>query len=344
MEIQGYVLKFTADGYAPFVSRAIATNEGNVELDVTLHRAASTTVTVFQPDNQPSAGDDVGFVTQDGNLRLKGTGLVAYDPNVPPIVHTAENGTFELPPDDSITRVIIAGQDGFADVDPSQLTGNAKIYLQPWGNLEVACADADGQPIVARTYRVLFGDSNDRGVVFDMGTTDAQTDAHGEFTISNLPPGTRELARTYIRTEGESISMTFGERMPIEIKPGDTTTLNLGASNYVVTAHLQWPAGVQRQLQWHLNALLQPTLRNQAGARSLPADINSDGTFNVDDVRPGKYQLSVTVSEPPPSTPGSTLYWKSLFHGAVLFTAPSDPATGKMDAGVITLQAAPIQR
>src|SRR3569833_414016 len=35
----GYGIKITADGYAPFVSRIIGANEGNVQLDVKLHPA-----------------------------------------------------------------------------------------------------------------------------------------------------------------------------------------------------------------------------------------------------------------------------------------------------------------
>ena len=44
----GYMLKFIADGYAPFVSRAIGPDEGDVQLDVVLHRAVATVVTVQQ--------------------------------------------------------------------------------------------------------------------------------------------------------------------------------------------------------------------------------------------------------------------------------------------------------
>ena len=55
MKNQGYILKFIADGYAPFISRVIGPDEGDVELNVTLHRAATTSVTVYDPDNRPAS-------------------------------------------------------------------------------------------------------------------------------------------------------------------------------------------------------------------------------------------------------------------------------------------------
>ena len=58
----GYVLKFTADGHMPLISRVIGPEEGEVELNVSLQPAAAVTVSVLNPDGRPATGTDIGLV------------------------------------------------------------------------------------------------------------------------------------------------------------------------------------------------------------------------------------------------------------------------------------------
>ena len=48
-------------GYAPFVTREVGPDEGNVQLDIALSPAPSTSVTVLSRDGQPAANADVGL-------------------------------------------------------------------------------------------------------------------------------------------------------------------------------------------------------------------------------------------------------------------------------------------
>src|SRR5258706_4847756 len=65
-----YILKFEAEGYSPFVSRAIGADEGEVRLEVALKPATAQIVTVLQPDGNPAVDADIGLVMPGSQLNL----------------------------------------------------------------------------------------------------------------------------------------------------------------------------------------------------------------------------------------------------------------------------------
>jgi hypothetical protein len=67
--------KFEAEGYAPVVSREVQPDAGEVQLDIKMRLAASTTVTVLLPDGAPVTNADIGLVKPGGNLMVVQGGL-----------------------------------------------------------------------------------------------------------------------------------------------------------------------------------------------------------------------------------------------------------------------------
>ena len=365
----GYMLKFMAEGYAPFVSRAIGPDEGNVQLDVVLHRAVATIVTVRKPDGQPAGNADVGLVSPGARLWL-GRGGFNHQ-NVQSggsLMRTDANGTFELTPDDSITRVIVACPDGFAEAVPAALAASPVMQLQPWGQLQVIY-NSGGKPAAGREYQLELGGGSSETVAFDSGMARVKTDEQGQFSLSQLPPGRHQLIRIYVQPEtGNITSWMRGDKTPFEIRPGEVTTLNLGTSNCTVTARLKWPVGVQRQSQWRINAFLHTPMpvippeimTNETSraaflqtdefetawqnARSYPANINGDDTVSMDEVQAGDYRLEVWVYEKPKgsSPPGVIVQHANLFQGATNVTIPADPSSGNSRRGTIELQTVPV--
>ena len=365
----GYILKFMADGYAPFVSRVIGADEGDVQLNVNLHRAAATLVTVNKPDGQPAGNADVGLVSPGACLSL---GLGGFNrQNVQSggsLLRTKADGTFELPPDDSITRVMVASPDGYAEAAPTALSANPVLQLQPWGQLQVACFSG-GKPAVGREYELELGGGSSDAVAFDFGMSRVKTDEQGRFLVSQLPPGRHQLIRIYLQPKiGNTTSWMNGDKTPFEIQPGVTTTLNLGASNYTVTARLQWPPGIQRQSQWQIAAFLHTpmpvippeVMTNETAraaflqtdefkaarqnTRSYQATINGDDAVSADEVRAGDYVFGVAVFEVPKGnpSPGAIVKHENLFQGTINVTIPADPPSGSLDVGVIEMQAVPV--
>jgi RNA polymerase sigma factor (sigma-70 family) len=361
----GYVLKFMADGYTPYVSRVIGANEGDVELNVTLDPARTTTVTVVKPDGQPAAFADVGLAFSGAHLKLSHGGFSRDNvQSGGTLSRTDANGTFVLEPDDSVIRVIVANPNGYGAVAPAALAANPVIQLQPWGRLEATCFSG-GQPVSGREYGLTFGDVSPEALAFDFDASRVTSDAQGKIVVEQLPPGNLKLVRHHPINHG----WMDGDKTPFEIKPGETTILTLGMSNYTVTAHLVWPQGMKRQSNWKIYAgihtpmaaippeimtnqvALKELLQTeefkaaQKNARTFQATANDDGSVSAEDVVAGEYQFSVGVLSEPDndnysSTPDASKY-KRIAQGGMNVTVPADPASGSLDIGNIELKAIP---
>jgi len=356
MENPGYVLKFMADGYLPFVSRVIAANEGDVELNVTLQAAATATVTVNKPDGRPAALVDIGLVFPGAKLGLAREGLSRkYHQTGGSLLRTDANGIFTLQPDDTLIKVVAVSPDGYGEATPAALAVNPVIQMQPWGRLE-ATVFSGGKPVAGREYGLAFADISAEALAFDFDASRVTSDAQGKIVVEQLPPGHLNLVRHYPVDHG----WMDGSKTPFDIKPGETTTLSLGNSDYTVTAHIVWPAGMQRQPDWQISAIIhtpmppfvaelrtnpaamQEVMQTpefkafQTTARTFQATVNADDTIAAEKVAPGDYELGIYVYSHPDE---KTL--NQIAMGSLKLTVPADPPSGNLDAGTVEMTAAP---
>jgi hypothetical protein len=344
------VLKFLAADYKPYISRIIRPDEGDVDLNVSLQPAVSVTVTVVNPDGQAAGAADVGLVSPGAQLTLLPGGF-AHDNGLVNVnlLRTDGQGNVVLAPDDTITRVIAATPAGYAASTPAELAAHPLLQLQPWGSLSVTCGAA-GTPPAAQYYELEMGGGLGTGVAFEPQIGQLMADAQGHISLPQLPPGHHQLRRIYpFRDDaGESGSWT-GDATAFDIRPGETTTLDLAAAKHTVTARLQWPAGLARQTQWQIRASLHT--RPWSGEMATPgggfylASVNPDDTLVMDNVPPGDYELSVFVEATAAAQlpPGYFAVGKSvqlLATGTVAVPVPSDPPIGTVDAGTVALQPA----
>jgi RNA polymerase sigma factor (sigma-70 family) len=126
----GFILKFEADGYAPVVSRVIAPEEVKAQIDVLLHPAKITLVTVLLPDGAAAASAEVGLLSPGSQLRLEAGGF-SGEGNGASLLRTDANGQFRLPADPGVTRVVAADSGGYAEATPAALVANPVLRLQP---------------------------------------------------------------------------------------------------------------------------------------------------------------------------------------------------------------------
>jgi RNA polymerase sigma factor (sigma-70 family) len=190
-----YVFKIEAEGYAPFITRPVGLDEGDVQLDAQLRAAASTVVTVTNPDGLPAANVDVGFLSPGARLYLVPGGisrsLVHSEASV---IMTDSQGHFALKPDDSVTGVVAANADGYAEATVAALASDPVIVLQPWGKLEGTVLLQKG-PTTNCTLALQFGAVRRDGVSAEFGADEAQTDTAGHFLFAQVPPGTHRLVQ-----------------------------------------------------------------------------------------------------------------------------------------------------
>jgi RNA polymerase sigma factor (sigma-70 family) len=355
----GYMLKFTADGYAPFISRVVGPDEGSVQLDVLLRPTKDLFVTVYKPDGQVAVNVDVGLAQPASHLSLFGGGISrANVQSGGTLVQTDSKGRFKLPEDSSIQRVIAYSPDGYAEATPSMLSTNSVMQMQPVGRLEVILptATASSEP---RNYTLEFGGGSPQSVAFDF-QLNLKTNVQGGFTFESLPPGKHKLVRYFPFVSETSSGWSSGDKLPFEIRPAETTTLDLGALEHTVTARLQWPAGMQRLPQWKIGAGLHTLpiipleirtneaafnayvqrpefLAARENAHSYEAKLVGENQFFVNEVQSGNYTLSVYVYEPT----GTDTQPKQIAHADIAVIVPPGQQQGPIDAGTIQLQ--PVQ-
>ena len=365
-ENRGYILKFIADGYAPFISRVIGPDEGDVELNVTLHRAATTSVTVYDPDGKPAADADIALVSPHAILRL-GQGGFVHDSLSAGLLRADASGTFVLQPDDAVTRVIAATPSGYVETTPAALSADPVLRLQPWGRLQVNCSLA-GKPVVGRRFKIILDADSMETASCYFTMAPVVTDAQGQFNILQIPPGHHDLTRQVpIPANPGGDAWMDGSKTTFEVRPGETTTLYVGTNNYTITAKVQWPPGFLKKPEWQVITSLQtslpvvpPEIRANKTAyvafthtaefktalkniQRYQPTFNTDDTLSVDEVQPGDYELSVGIYSAPGTdityySGGQSVGLKRIVQGGVHVTVPADPPSGNLDAGVIELK------
>jgi len=360
-------LKFDAEGYAPSVRRVVRSDEGEVQFDVALRPAASVTVTVLLPDGNPAVNADVGLVSPGARLRVQPGGLARGNmyPTGESAPTTDDRGRFVLPPDDDVTAVIVASQNGYAEATRAALAAEPIIRLQPWGRIEGTFLSG-GRGATGRAVQLLYGPDSvmHNTILADLFAYQEKTDNDGRFVFAQVPPGKHRVAPQLSSALGRGRGFRVLPRMSVavEVRPGQTTTVTLGNSNYTVTARLRWPAELKRDPNWGVHLSLyspipdlpdelrndpealatwraQPEIAAAYALRLAPPEFSeeADGTFVADNVPPGGYELIASASEMP-ATRGDEP--KLRASARVPVTVPADPPTGTLDLGEIVLQPA----
>jgi len=293
--------KFEAEGYAPFVTRFVRADEGEVTFDIMLLPAASKTVTVLSPDGRPAAKADIGLDMPGTGLTLSPGALWHTRPQASiNVSKTDDQGRVALPPDDSVVRVIAVNEDGYGEAAPAALAAQPTLRLQLWGRLEGDYL-VGGNPAPGRVL-VLANIKNRESLELDRTDYSATTDADGHFSFAKVPPGQFQLFSTNV-----------------VVRSGQTTTVTLRAN--AVSVRLRWPDELPRQANWPVGVY--------CSAGSFKE--TTEGIWTAE-LPAGDYKAQVRVT-------GQRLT-ELLLQGEASFTVPGNPVSGTLDLGEILLEKA----
>lgn len=355
----GYVFKFEAEGYSPFVTRVFRPDEGEVEFAVKLQPAETVTVTVLLPNGQPAARCDVGFVSPGANLTLLPSGIErGYGGGA---VLTADAaGRFRLPPDDTVAAVVAAHPEGFALVPRAILETEPVLRLQPWARVEGRIWRR-GKPAAGRELTLSFFDVETlTAIPLDFESYRVVSDARGEFQFDKVPPGRLSLVELIpFETSDPQPGKDWSIR-PLETlqaRPGQTAFVEVGKDGRAVRLRLRGPQGTapdagetftfatiitptplppaevrndaQALAAWHRRPEIQAALM---AARHWPLKRVADGTWEAEDMAPGQYVIRAGY----PSAAGAA--YPTLFEAPVV--VPAGDAAETLDLGEIALQPA----
>jgi RNA polymerase sigma factor (sigma-70 family) len=234
-ENPGYLFKFEAQGYAPFVTRIVKPAEGSVHFDIKLAPAAPIEITVISSDQRVAAGVDVGLVSEGAELKLTPGGISSRTVSSgveTALFQTDDQGHFTLPPDPAISTVVLASPSGYAQATPSELAANPVIQLEPWGRVEGTFM-INGKLCPNRTVSIGFGQSGDLETIScDWDAFKASTDAQGRFTIPMAPPGNHEMTLIAISTNDiGQITTSVPSLQPVKIAPGTNTVIAIDTAD-----------------------------------------------------------------------------------------------------------------
>jgi RNA polymerase sigma factor (sigma-70 family) len=333
----GYVLRFEAEGYAPFISRTILPDESHANLDVKLRASTSNAVVVLFPDGRPAVDADVALVSATASLRLTTDGFsrrIVFDRGA--LLTTDAKGRFTYIPDERHLRIIAVHPLGYAEATPPQLHAEPVLRLQPWGRLE-GTLTSNGKPVSAQRLSLDLAVGHLSSVSLDSETFEATTDNEGRFTFPKVPPTSLRLQRIE-----QSPGDNSWAHMPLEgvdVGPGRTKTLRLESRDRTFVLQLYWPDGVNPDPKWHIHVTLQKPI-----AEAPPGPLHgtsmriyflrptSDGSYEAKDVLPGEYRVHTRVLSQ--QVPGGPARLEAVGNASV--TVP-DAESGVIEIGDLEL-------
>jgi hypothetical protein len=289
---------------------------------------------VVDPNGRPVARaqvalstEKIGVVIHDGVLEPWRTS----DAEKGPIVETDIQGRFRFegkPPEDF--NVIAAHETGFALTTSDDLRKNREIRLEKWGRIEGQLARGrhalENQIWMSGLPNVTWL-KHKREFRYQ-----THADAAGRFTFDHVPAGWFEVG--YLTKTGDIFSSPTS-RTPVVVKAGQTTQMKLGGEGRPVVGRFVPPAGYSgpvyfggglRSLETARPEPPRPANYNQMAKREQQEwlkkwwqspqsqaysdriwqnpdwrhyafRIQEDGTFRIEDVIPGQYDLAVWLEE-----------------------------------------------
>jgi thiol-disulfide isomerase/thioredoxin len=335
-----------ADGYLPAVSQAFAYS-GWFTNDFELKKGNGFAGTVNLPDGKPAAGIQVALLTGEYTMlkdaQLTGAGSNPGEKNV---VTTDAEGKFALPLAYG-TEAVAVGPPGYAEAKLDELSGNLALTLQPWGRIEGTVRN--GRKPAANTSVMIVATTGggNMHLTYDFDSYRTQTDDKGRFVLTNVPPGKRFLVRLYPMDFNHGWSWSHIE--PLEVKSGAVTHVDYGGKGRTIVGKVvssdpariaDWNSGIHNfgtqtpkppapfKTMAEAEAWNNSPEVKQASAqhRYYAIQFNADGSFHIDDVPPGKYDLRLQFNEPDP---------RNFMNGALIGSLKLEVEVPEMPNGLV---------
>ncbi|UCC99225.1 MAG: redoxin domain-containing protein [Phycisphaerales bacterium] len=271
------------------------------------------------------SSEKIGVLVSDGKLRPMHGNIESR------IVQTDSKGVFILgqQPAGSFD-LIVAHDKGFASIGSDEFINSNDIRLQPWGRIEGQLAEgrrAAGNKIWMAGLPNSTWFLHEREYRYE-----TQCDTDGRFVFEKVPAGWFE-AGYLIRTGEMGASIT--SRTPVEVKSDETAKITLGGSGRPVIGSFVPPEGYAKpiyfgnglrslittrpdeprprnyermtkreQQQWRAQwrksdeyKLYRDSYWHDPNWRQYTFRINDDGSFRIEDVIAGKYDVTVWIEE-----------------------------------------------
>jgi hypothetical protein len=322
--------RIESEGYLPAESRGFQITEGTVTYDFRLTRGKVPTRpaisgVILLPNGRPAAGVEVALASKTSGPDVRNGRVSARDKQ--PIVRTGPDGSFRFPPQIEESVVMAFHDQGYADSDETDLAASPSrtLKLREWGRIEgtlrVGTKPATEEQVVLNPKR-----SNLERFSRIFFRYEAKTDRLGRFVFDRVMPGPANISRGIATAPHQ---MGFGPWQAVEVAPGETAKVRIGGMGRPVIGRFTRPAESELPIDWthtrhrfQLKPPPEPQLRGatkeerlkeyqkwittdegkafeawQKDCRFYAFRIETDGSFRVDDVTAGTYELIVSALE-----------------------------------------------
>ena len=313
-------IRFEADGYTPEISEPLNPNALGLTYAMELAKEDPNEAihgVVLLPDGTPGASVQVALGTTEKNVSV-GRGKILQGDNSN-VATTSKSGGFSFPPTVGARTIIAVNALGFGRVDVSGTNQDAVvIQIQPWGRIE-GVLKLKYHSVAGQELALLSPANLSR--TFALNAFSTKSDDAGNFVFEQAPAGDFDVYLV------PGIGLSLSHQTRIHIAPAATTKVQIGGTGATVTGRfalsdLTRKVDWSKQLKFRSIATKMPELpvpndlnanerrkwieaywqspeglARDATMRSYPLDVAPDGSFTVEDVPPGTYVLSVTLSD-----------------------------------------------
>ncbi|MDO8303841.1 MAG: redoxin domain-containing protein, partial [Sedimentisphaerales bacterium] len=236
----GHLVRIDAEGYLPAESRVFESNEGSVTYDFRLKKGSGPNGIVYDTNGLPAEGAKIYVVMPNKGLSFD-SGRPTNQPQDNEWAVTNEDGAFSFKGllEDSLYKLVILHDEGFAEVSKEQWLKDPNIALQKWGRVEGTLHS--GLKLAANQGVYFYStDTQDNPEHLSYSySINAITNDKGHFVIEHAMAGKAAVTRKIVSDGGQRSS--YSHTKHIEIIAGQTTKVDIGGGGRLVTGKLIKP-------------------------------------------------------------------------------------------------------
>jgi hypothetical protein len=234
-----------------------------------------------------------------------------------PTVCTGDDGRFKFPPLGNPYIVLALHKQGYGQVASQPDGTSPDLIIAPWARVEGDVFIGAQAAAARKVGLVSGGQPMERERPWVMFQATATTDDTGHFMMDYIPVG-KVMVGLWTPLTGGVGQSAMTQIVHLQTEPGQTTHVAIGGTGQPVVGRLVAPAGFENQIDWvtfspnvstviplskfpdQLSTMTQEEKNQwrQMEMHSYPMLVNADGSFRVEDVSSGTYEVQISLTEP----------------------------------------------
>jgi protocatechuate 3,4-dioxygenase beta subunit len=292
-----YRFRIEADGYIPVISPDFEADACDVVFDLELKKGKGPSGTVYLHDGRSTTEAMVIMCKSSQGASISNTWITKERHTQ--FFETGPDGRFFFPPQAETYLLVVLADQGYTEVTDEKLKSSQDIKIKPWARVEGLLYVGD-KPAAYREVFVKYTKIHDHNNPLFEYEYSTETDTNGFFEFDSVPPGRVQIGRLLrLSTRVTSPSHVTN----VNLKPGQTLNVTIGGSGRPVIGKVILPANYKAPINFFCSynsiRLRQPESQKTEDMEqnSYAFEINSDGTFRIEDIPTGIYDLRISLHE-----------------------------------------------